>query len=217
MQLMCATASRQEIQDGFVVEISFCWLLLHSWRDWFTCQYFWKLKLSTYLHIPSGMDCTDASSQCGYSYLWLLTPAFVTCSTNVKGWRPKTKYCHPARYCNPLLLRSLVEKRSMKFYILWQSSITIVRSYTRNISPNCNNLALLIVQCTSNNTIATNSSGIALYYGDTYIAYQQHEVICTLIKDISVYVSQTGTEVVHHATHFYGPYPMMTSYENFYE
>ena len=173
MQLTCATASRQEIRDGFAVEMSFCWLLLHSWRGWFTCIYLRKLKLnlSTYLHISSGMDCRAASSQCGYSYLRLLTPAFVTCSTNAKGWKLKMKYCCKARYGNPLLLCSLVEKCSMKFYTCmtkqYYHSTKLYQKYITQLS----HLAPPLVQCTSSNTIATKPmifSGIALYYGDTY-------------------------------------------------
>ena len=45
------------------------------------------------------MDCTAAvaRSQCGSalaSNLWILTPAFATCSANAKGCKPEMKYCH---------------------------------------------------------------------------------------------------------------------------
>ena len=109
---------------------------------------------------------TADSSQCGYFYPWLLIPAFVTCSTNVKGWKPETKYCCQASYGNVHSLCSLVEKCAT---FVWWISITIVQSYTRNIS----SVTFGIVTCAAHlwqyhgNKLVI-FSGVALYYGDTY-------------------------------------------------
>lgn len=123
--LTCATASRQEIHDGFVAEVGWYWLFC-THEEVYLISPEVEVKLVHILGHPTWNELYSCHIyHCQFSpYPWLLTHHLsLAILTRRVGTRIENNYCRQASYGNVHLLRSLVEKRAMKFHVLLIKSV----------------------------------------------------------------------------------------------